>query len=817
MPENLSEKQANRQVRIEKEKDENNLIADNGLKDVVYDVYDIIATSREPEAIKLRNLIASGVNEQYIVQVYSNLSGKVESMEEALNLLGSTFIILATEISKQPNGIVIDMSTGLIDEEKSAIQAKRLGLEYDENLSKKNTEILKEFEKTNPAEELVNSIGETLTLNDIENEIGNIANDDWLYNISDAKHILINTSEKYVDEVNANLDIIKKYSKEKMSLIRIEHDMEHAKGTPEYDRLLEKKLKFLKNHPELKKLQLRDENGELLPIVDEVMEAEKNVMVGIFLNKFREKGINENTDEETKRFMTMFALSAMKNDAFKEDALEVLGLKGKTLEEQLNIINSILKTKMKTEQDLQDKIDLFAESIEHATDISKMYDDIRNGKIHDEKIAELMDSMGQEMTITAIKDKLKENKKSSTEKYFSNSKLKFDKKDEKRLNEDYEHATIESWISRKEDALKYEFLLRILEKEELESLEVGSSTNDNAIKAIDNKLNKMLEANPELKELVGDDGKIKPENREEALTFKAAKEKSEIMKSFLKDINENGIITRADFDSMFLSGKKEYLRMAVIGLDYAEKNNNEALKKLALRRLEILNEGQPENEKIIEFDETGNYKLNENMMFDFLNDYSHIVGRSSYEDCLKKWKTSFYNHKIYNKLAVIGKLSDDKFIDINQVPESERLDTIERIKAGANVQNMEQRITNEDTEKIQVEDKQVTEKGGILNTIKNFIKRVQNRKQPRLTDGNVKVEEKKGFFSKLFNRKEKEDITRVNINMNEDKGHSLKTKTSFDESLRYGDRDGSLEKSALSDMKKQVEDSKEQEQEQYLS
>jgi hypothetical protein len=70
-------------------------------------------------------------------------------MEEALNLLGSTFIILATEISKQPNGIVIDMSTGLIDEEKSAIQAKRLGLEYDENLSKKNTEILKEFEKTN--------------------------------------------------------------------------------------------------------------------------------------------------------------------------------------------------------------------------------------------------------------------------------------------------------------------------------------------------------------------------------------------------------------------------------------------------------------------------------------------------------------------------------------------------------------------------------------------------------------------------------------------------------------------------------------------
>ena len=297
MSEEQNEIQADRQARIDKNKDKNNLIADDGLKDHVYDIYDILATSREPEVLKLRNLMQAGVTEEYIVDVYTGISGNVVSMTEALSALDTTFLCIAIAVTNYPNGIVIDLTTGLVDEEKSAIQAQRIGIESVDF----ETEMLKDkiidFEKQKPAKEIVEKSKELIAISAIMMDLDIDRNSDWYRKYNSAKDFMGNASKECVDFVDENMNILKKYSKEQSAYIRLIHDMKHAEGTVMYDELVAKEIQMLQEYPELAEMKLKDEKGNLNPIVDEFMNAEKNAMIGKMLTNFNNININELDDK----------------------------------------------------------------------------------------------------------------------------------------------------------------------------------------------------------------------------------------------------------------------------------------------------------------------------------------------------------------------------------------------------------------------------------------------------------------------------------------------------------------------------------------
>ncbi len=846
MSEEQNEIQADRQARIDKNKDKNNLIADDGLKDHVYDIYDILATSREPEVLKLRNLMQAGVTEEYIVDVYTGISGNVVSMAEALSALDATFLCIATAVTNYPNGIVIDLATGLVDEEKSAEQATEIGIleesQYEEYVNMK----MQEFQEKKSAKEIVEKSKELIAMGSIMRDLDIERNSDWYRKYNSASDFMGNASKECVAYVDENMNILKKYSKEEAEYIRLVHDMQDAIGTVMYDELAAKETQMLEAHPELAEMKLKDENGNLDPSVEEFMNAEKNAMIGKMLNNFTNININELDDKipeekKLKKFITIFSIAAMKTSAYKEDALKVLGLSGKTIEEQLAFFNSILGTKMDSEKALQEKMNLFSDAIKHAADIANVFEIVQSDKIQDDVIDNLIEAMGEELTIGGITKQLKENKKTIVEKQFNGSEINFYKDDLDRINECYTEGTINSWVTSKQEAKEYKVLMLALQKEELAYIKSNAKTHEVQKKSIDDKIKKEIEKYPELADLFEENGEIKPEVRERAENFQTEKLKSEIMKLYVKDLNDDKDYSRENFDKMKTIEKKDYIRTTIVGLEFANKTDNLALKKLALRRLEVLNEGQDSKDWIIDVDKNCNYQIYTENLLKLYEKEKISTGVSNFGDLKIKMSVQMITQKIIDKMDEILDIPDNEFRDFSDLSREEKIKIIENTKAEGRRKRIEsgkekpyndprkEEVEQDKSEEIKDEqesavvqeneessNKELSNeesrnvKSGLFNSIKNFFNTLKNRNQLRITDGN-EVTEKKGFFSRLFNKKENEDVSVVRIDMNEEtKKQPVKNKSSFEESLRYGERDGSLEKNAIDGMKRQDSSSKSQ-------
>lgn len=811
------ERKKDEQIIVDREKSQN-VVVDENAQGFIYDIYDIIETSQETPAIKVRNLMQAGIPIELVVEAYARVSPEVNNIEEALKGLDTAFIILAQSISDYPNGIVIDLETGKIDEKKSMAQALDVGITDINPTMIYADKILEEMgyiKKGNSINELTDHLNAIFGREVIKNEFVILNNTNWFWDIGDIGDILEGAPEEYVEYVQNKIKLLQGYTPEQAEYIRLVHDMEHAKGTVMFDELQKKEAKMLEENPELIGFKVRDEEGNLDPKIDEFMDAERDAFIGIVLNRFKTNGYKEMTDEKSQKFMTIFALAAMKNPVFKDDALSVLGLEGKTFEEQLEFYNKVLGTRMGSEEDLNKKIDLFSEAIEHATDVSKMFEGIQEGKIADYLIDEMMKSMGKDLTITAIKEQLKENKKTVIEKHFDNSDINISSKDLEEINSSYREATINSWVSSKQDAKEYKFLMLCLEKESWESIENVNSINNGKIKATSKKINTMLKQYPELESLLDENGELSEDARVKAEAFKAEKLKAEVLKDYVKSLNREEELTRADFEKMHISEQRDYLRTTFVGLEYAENNGNEALKKLALRRLEILNVGMDKKDHVVEVDEKGNYILNEKNVLDIFMKKTDMPGVSTIEDVRKRMTAQFIKQNIVNKLGEIEILPEDSFFDVSNMPPEEQLTAIEnfksesrrqRIAAGLEKENQhfEEEIENNDIPKV-----------GIMDHIKNLFNRFKSRNQERITDGK-EPEEKKGFFRKLFSKKE--DVSVVHIDANEViNGKSEKQIKSTIDSYVYENKDGSVEKKAMDHMKNQSNDVKEVAQEQEIN
>ena len=150
--------------------DDNNLIIDETeAAGNVIDIYTLLATSGEPTIIKLRNLMASGVTEKEVVEVYESMDGNAETIDEAVKKLDIVFYGLARVFSELSNGVVVDIKTGLIDREASIEQMYEVGILSNdgviENMKIFSKEGLEEIlRKLEPNEQEIEAAKETFEL-----------------------------------------------------------------------------------------------------------------------------------------------------------------------------------------------------------------------------------------------------------------------------------------------------------------------------------------------------------------------------------------------------------------------------------------------------------------------------------------------------------------------------------------------------------------------------------------------------------------------------------------------------------------------------
>ena len=137
----MEENQENaRKIAKDENKEIENAVYDNSSGSVI-DIDDILLMDDEPVVHKLNNLMKYGVTAEMIKSLYgvtSNLSGG-EKLEIALSELENVFFILAEQVTRLPNGIIIDMKTGMIDEEASEIET--LILEHGANYVDRDKDI----------------------------------------------------------------------------------------------------------------------------------------------------------------------------------------------------------------------------------------------------------------------------------------------------------------------------------------------------------------------------------------------------------------------------------------------------------------------------------------------------------------------------------------------------------------------------------------------------------------------------------------------------------------------------------------------------
>lgn len=643
----MAEKQDDNLLKIENSKDKSNLVVDENTQGFVYDIYDIIETSVERPAIKARNLIQAGVSIETFVEAYTSMTSNVSNIEDALVALEETFIHLAQVISNYPNGIVIDLETGMIDENASDKQSRLVGIHddgmkktWEEKANERIQEALKNETKRNAIDEIFNLKGKE---NDLIQTMSHF-NDYFNNKDFDINKFLADYDEESINEmpedfreyINDRKNILSKYTKEQSEYMRIEHELEHSKSGPRFMELLRQRTKFLEKHPELLEFQTRDKNGNLDPKVDEFMDSERDVALGVILSKFKGVDLDKVENANIKKFMVITALAASNIKAYQKEALSVLGLEDSSLEERLAVINKVLGTRMKTEEDLQGKKDLFLKALEHAMDISEMFNSLQTEKISDQEIDELIERMGENLTIKNIEKSVN---LSVYQKHFKDSKLEFTKLDEETLKKGFREATNDSWVNSEKDAKELLLAERIFKIEELEKINNKTMTGQAMLNYQKGKLANIIETYPELKECLDENGELKDSVKIKAKNFEYSKRKAVILSKYMKDLSLKKVFSREDFDDYTKVEKRDYYRMALIGLEYAEENNDPVLKKLALRRFENLNTNEL---KFVTINEDGSYELNEKVVVD---EYNKINSATTYDNLhdLRRRLVSQYN------------------------------------------------------------------------------------------------------------------------------------------------------------------------------
>ena len=621
-----------------------------------------------------------GINSEATIEMiadrYKSLAGNITDKDQALDILDDVFKIVAEDISNLPNGIVIDIKTGNKNQALSEEQAKKYSIddvqeytiqsqnqgvnEFSNSEFKISEENLFIGDSKTTSEYFENRLEEYAKSNYTKETQKNIAQKVSTYKMSEKDKNLVKESEKNVRSTDYKV----------IKLIDMLEKLSKARGTPEYNSIFEEFDEYLdKNSQDKEKLsELLDENGNVKEYYSNMNKAyKKDAGVVFFFNEAEhllKKGL-ENVSKEDKKELTIRFLSVYKFYNCLEQNLE--------LKEPLD---------RESFQDLLSISEQYMLSSINEKGLSKFSN---SKKISDKD----MGSFFKEKAVSInVNEMLKNYEKSSTQKFFEDSDIKFDEKNEKELKNLYYESNSEAWISSKQEAKELAFFSLIKLKEELNKSNDGGNYYKNKLNTVDNKLKIFQKNNKDFKfeKYLTEDGKLLPENEKRFEVYERNKVNGKLLKEYFK--SAKNINSYEDYNKLSKSSKESYLLNTMFGLEYMGKNQESSFGKFAVRRLEVISS---ESNSFVSFKENENNSnyvdINKEQI---LKEYNKLSSHKfkTYEE-LSKYCYSKRIEYVNNKLEHYSNLNEKHFFELDSDNVIERSNQIERIKVNFNKKQLE--------------------------------------------------------------------------------------------------------------------------------
>ena len=657
-----------------------------------------------------------GINSEATIEMiadrYKSLAGNITDKDQALDILDDVFKIVAEDISNLPNGIVIDIKTGNKNQALSEEQAKKYSIddvqeytiqsqnqgvnEFSNSEFKISEENLFIGDSKTTSEYFENRLEEYAKSNYTKETQKNIAQKVSTYKMSEKDKNLVKESEKNVRSTDYKV----------IKLIDMLEKLSKARGTPEYNSIFEEFDEYLdKNSQDKEKLsELLDENGNVKEYYSNMNKAyKKDAGVVFFFNEAEhllKKGL-ENVSKEDKKELTIRFLSVYKFSGKNNELHDEIWDKMESFFPEFNIRNENKKISRENfynclEQNLELKEPLDRESFQDLLSISEQYmlSSINEKGLskfsNSKKISDKdMGSFFKEKAVSInVNEMLKNYEKSSTQKFFEDSDIKFDEKNEKELKNLYYESNSEAWINSKQEAKELAFFSLIKLKEELNKSNDGGNYYKNKLNTVDNKLKIFQKNNKDFKfeKYLTEDGKLLPENEKRFEVYERNKVNGKLLKEYFK--SAKNINSYEDYNKLSKSSKESYLLNTMFGLEYMGKNQESSFGKFAVRRLEVISSEANSFVSFKENENNSNYvDINKEQI---LKEYNKLSSHKfkTYEE-LSKYFYSKRIEYVNNKLEHYSNLNEKHFFELDSDNVIERSNQIERIKVNFNKKQLE--------------------------------------------------------------------------------------------------------------------------------
>lgn len=621
-------------------------------------------------------------------------------------------------------------------------------------------------------------------------------------------------------------DIVKK-QKLGTEILVIEAKLEMAKGTPEYNIILQQRNRLYNQNPDLKQeaQNLRDDSGNLTEEAKNRIFSRLNIItdkeIKDKLFKFKSMEITKLSESEKKQYISFCLVGCINNhEEIRKRSVNLLGelypdFKGITEDNFAEIVNDISNINGKS----LNKEEAMAYVVEMNTTLSQLVIDKKyqqlSQKLFHEKITdkEMEESQFFENKSVDLKTGLNidtiDLTQSTFQNKFNSSKINFTKEDEHAFDEMYKKTTINSWISSKDEVLKHNYLsLLVLKDKAKENPDIIANG------VIDSRLENFNKKNPEIVK------KFNSLTQEEFKTLKEEEkefEKNKVNAKLLDYCYKNVLQNNVKYSTLKSKDKQEYLKYIILARAIAEKTSNlaekEMLTKLSDRGFELLNTKEKE---FIKFDDNGNGILNEKTICSEFKSIS--VGEI--ETDFESLKLNTYNKFDYiytiNKLKEYTGLKESDFEELKTDSLDDQMREIEQIRFRKN----REREISKNNQVSEIENK----KDEVLNERKEFDVLEQDSQSNIDIEDNSSVQlnalkketmwdrikrsivnfrdnynqSSKGFFGKIIDGfKSKKNSFGVSNQVTTQHIESTSTKSNFEDSLKVGTFVGKVEEKSV--------------------
>lgn len=686
------------------------VVTTDGDKKKVFDFIDFIEnSSKENDSLKKIRNLRQYITDDELLVAYQNKFGTITTEDEVLDSLEEIFDTLANYITNLPNGIVIDLATGLKDDDKSFEQAIQYGI-YSED------SIVESFDKTlkDTIEEIAN-FGQSdnekvsyilenfesiiISYEEFNNDIDNFMNKNKENtNLSESLKNIFEDSKNIIEQSPYETDM------HLFEICNLYVELNDAKKnhSQDYNLILSKIKDFYAKKPGYvgKALPVLNEDGSLnefeVKKMNEYSESYQKLIILEHLDSFNgmSKEELENIKPREREHMIMCAFAGLKyakdsRSDEREIATESMRmLKG--LYPELDLSNeqelvefyekiSGVKTNFKS-LNVQDLIEIYSFQLKEATD---NYIEIDTDSYIGKKI---------DFTNLDLDSSKRKFSKSAMKNYFVGSKIKFTEKDENLYNTMYQEFTINSWIENKDDAIKlrYMALLDTLEKYK------DMPPNEYISK-------KIHEIENNISNFENEFGKLDVEPQKDKDSFDLYRQyfvNAGLTKYLTRDVYEwqEG----KNYEDLDNTHKKGYIRNILVALEH-EKNSDFCITKLALRRLELMNS---DRKKFITFDENGGYKINKELI---LQEYNRMSDHT-YADFNELTKSAGLRKYEYllTKLDEYTHLNDEDFLKLeNKADKNKTMEQIEERRRESQQDRIEQKESVGGAKKTKIPDQPI--------------------------------------------------------------------------------------------------------------